>query len=287
MFDDDDMFDEVGVDLDAMLGVEPDAPEAQPPPGVRFDPRRNKVVCKHWLRGLCKKGDDCDFLHQLDKDKMPECWFFSNFGECSNKDCIFLHLRPEDKVHECPWFARGFCKHGPRCRNRHTRKKPCTKYLAGFCPDGPDCQFGHPKYELPIMPLPTDRQQHEFGNMPAQAAQARVPRVPFAAGGGGGGGGFNGGGNGFCGGGGGGSSNVGGGPGGTYRDLSTVTCFKCWQTGHYANNCPNPRVEPPAGHPQGQGQQQQQQQQQQPMGQLQPLGQQQQFMQQARSTLGW
>ena len=32
-----------------------------------------------------------------------------------------------------------------------------------------------------------------------------------------------------------------------YRDLKTVTCFKCWQTGHYANNCPNPRVPPPEG----------------------------------------
>ena len=102
----DDLLDEVGVDLDAMLGIEPDEPEPKPPPGVRVDPRRHKVVCKHWLRGLCKKGDDCDFLHQLDRDRMPECWFFSNFGECSNKDCIFLHLRPEDKVrtglqHKC------------------------------------------------------------------------------------------------------------------------------------------------------------------------------------------
>ena len=108
----DDLLDEVGVDLDAMLGIEPDEPEPKPPPGVRVDPRRHKVVCKHWLRGLCKKGDDCDFLHQLDRDRMPECWFFSNFGECSNKDCIFLHIRPEDKVStacaKCPCRPRAW-----------------------------------------------------------------------------------------------------------------------------------------------------------------------------------
>ena len=23
-----------------------------------------KVVCKHWLRGLCKRGDACDYLHE-------------------------------------------------------------------------------------------------------------------------------------------------------------------------------------------------------------------------------
>lgn len=39
------------------------------------------VVCKHWLRGLCKKGDQCEFLHEYDMTKMPECYFYSKFGE--------------------------------------------------------------------------------------------------------------------------------------------------------------------------------------------------------------
>ena len=32
----------------------------------------NAIVCKHWLRGLCKKGEDCEFLHVYALDKMPE-----------------------------------------------------------------------------------------------------------------------------------------------------------------------------------------------------------------------
>lgn len=24
-----------------------------------------QIVCRHWLRGLCMKGDDCTFLHQV------------------------------------------------------------------------------------------------------------------------------------------------------------------------------------------------------------------------------
>ena len=38
------------------------------------------IVCKHWLRGLCKKGDDCEFLHKYDMEKMPECYFYIRFG---------------------------------------------------------------------------------------------------------------------------------------------------------------------------------------------------------------
>lgn len=41
------------------------------------------VVCKHWLRGLCKKGDQCGFLHQYDVTRMPECYFYSKFGNVS------------------------------------------------------------------------------------------------------------------------------------------------------------------------------------------------------------
>lgn len=87
------------------------------------------VVCKHWLRGLCKKGkrifdfislfqcffsgDDCEFLHEYDMAKMPECYFFSRFGQCMNKECAFLHLDPESKIRgrdifsidRCYWYS--------------------------------------------------------------------------------------------------------------------------------------------------------------------------------------
>ena len=39
------------------------------------------VVCKHWLRGLCKKGDDCEFLHKYDMERMPECYFYIKYGK--------------------------------------------------------------------------------------------------------------------------------------------------------------------------------------------------------------
>lgn len=180
------------------------------------------VVCKHWLRGLCKKGDSCEFLHEYRMDKMPECYFFSKFGECSNPECMYRHINPEDKMRECPWYARGFCKHGPRCRHKHIKKHACEMYMAGFCPEGPHCKYGHPKYELPkdeSNPQKKPRTPmicHKCGAVGHKAASCtqatpkQEPRNPP-------------------------------------RPLDSVTCFKCGQMGHYANKCTNKRVPPPPG----------------------------------------
>ncbi|XP_049715860.1 putative cleavage and polyadenylation specificity factor subunit 4-like protein [Elephas maximus indicus] len=114
----------------------------------RHDSGGRTVVCKHWLRGLCKKGDQCHFLHQYDVARMPECYFYSKFGDCNNKECSFLHVKPASKTQDCPWYDQGFCKNGPLCKYRHIHRVMCINYLAGFCPEGPKCQFTHPKMNL-------------------------------------------------------------------------------------------------------------------------------------------
>ncbi|NXA84820.1 CPSF4 factor, partial [Thryothorus ludovicianus] len=113
-------------------------------PGVQGHPRHGgakPAVCKHWLRGLCKRGDGCDFLHHCDATRMPECYFYSKFGECSNKDCPFLHGDATASTAGCPSYDRGFCRHGPLCKYKHTRRVMCANYLVGFCPEGPKCKF--------------------------------------------------------------------------------------------------------------------------------------------------
>uniref|UniRef100_G1PE27 Cleavage and polyadenylation specificity factor subunit 4 n=1 Tax=Myotis lucifugus TaxID=59463 RepID=G1PE27_MYOLU len=119
----------------------------------RHDHGEKTVVCKHWLRGLCKKGDQCRFLHQYDLSRMPECYFFSKFGECSNKECYFLHMKTASEAQACPSYDQGFCKEGPLCKYRHVKRVMCTNYLVGFCPLGPECQYAH-KFPCLIL-LPT------------------------------------------------------------------------------------------------------------------------------------
>lgn len=106
-----------------------------------------RIVCKHWLRGLCKKGDACEFLHEYNLRKMPECQFFSRNGFCTQSpDCLYLHIDPLSKIPLCPSYEKGFCKLGPECPKRHVRKVICERYLTGFCPLGPDCDMSHPKF---------------------------------------------------------------------------------------------------------------------------------------------
>lgn len=213
------------------------------------------VVCKHWLRGLCKKGDDCEYLHEYDMTKMPECYFFSKYGECSNKDCQYLHIDPNSKLRDCPWYDRGFCKHGPNCRNRHVRRVMCTNYLSGFCPLGSRCKSMHPRFELPrleykepaagygkrchvcnelghvstVCPL-----RHSLNTAPSSNTSRDtsvttsgnntvIKPIPESTGTKD-------------------SSGVGAlipitGPSYTVKPLEKVTCFKCGEKGHYANNC--------------------------------------------------
>ena len=108
----------------------------------------------------------------------------------------------------------------------NSRPPPLTPCLpAGFCPNGPDCKFAHPQFALPVL---TPRNEGPtYGGTGAGIGGGG----DAAAGGGGGGGG--------------------GGDLSGARDFASVTCFKCWEKGHYANRCPNGRRENPQ--PAGQG----------------------------------
>nr|XP_055168409.1 putative cleavage and polyadenylation specificity factor subunit 4-like protein [Nyctereutes procyonoides] len=128
----------------------------------RHNQGEKMVVCKHWLRGLCKKGDQCSFLHEYDVTRMPECSFYSKFGDCNSKECPFLHVTPAFKTRDCPWYDQGFCKDGSLCKQRHVRKIMCVNYLVGFCPKGTHCQFAHVE-KWAIMPASAVRLQQLEG----------------------------------------------------------------------------------------------------------------------------
>lgn len=163
------------------------------------------VVCKHWLRGLCKKGDKCEFLHQYDMSKMPECFFFSKFNACTNKECTFLHIDPATKKKDCPWYDRGFCRHGPNCRHKHTKRVMCMNYLAGFCPLGPDCRHVHPKHPTDHHKQTQEEVSHQIPTIQTNQIQPQIQNIPTIH--------------------------------QQRKPFGMVVCYKCGVVGHYANRC--------------------------------------------------
>ncbi|GBG29058.1 mRNA 3'-end-processing protein YTH1 [Hondaea fermentalgiana] len=82
--------------------------------------RYKTVVCRHWVKDLCMKMEDCEYLHELNPSRMPEC----RWGEkCQVPDCIFKHTKEEDRV-ECLFYKIGFCRKGQTCHFRHVRHAP-------------------------------------------------------------------------------------------------------------------------------------------------------------------
>ncbi|ETN37116.1 uncharacterized protein HMPREF1541_08106 [Cyphellophora europaea CBS 101466] len=118
-------------------------PTPTQPPQHHYGRANDNYVCKHWLKGLCKKGDACDYLHEYNLRKMSECQFFNQNGYCQNGDeCLYVHVKEGSKLPMCEEYSKGFCDKGPRCGKRHVRRKLCEFYMAGFCPEGPECKHG-------------------------------------------------------------------------------------------------------------------------------------------------
>ena len=98
------------------------------------------LICKHYQRGLCKKGGACEFAHTFNLRDERECKEFSRFGLCpQGEDCTYLHVAPTSELRRppCPQYKRGFCPLGSYCGLRHVKHaRLCPFYLAGFCPTG-------------------------------------------------------------------------------------------------------------------------------------------------------
>jgi cleavage and polyadenylation specificity factor subunit 4 len=163
------------IEFDFERDVEKMLPKLLVDDGFKFDQKQRTIVCRHWLLGLCYKGEQCSHLHKLDKSKMPPC---KHGNLCKIKNCPLKHIA-EEELEECIFYKQGFCPSGPKCSRRHVRKTPeecpveasfdttvgttiggkktklatpndnfkvtlCSHWLQnGVCPFNNDCHFAH------------------------------------------------------------------------------------------------------------------------------------------------
>ncbi|KAJ1606746.1 CCCH RNA binding domain-containing protein [Cryptosporidium canis] len=85
---------------------------------LRSDSKINGLqICTFYVRGRCKNGDSCHFLHSVvPLTKKRLCWYFIA-GKCSKIDCQFSH---EISKFPCRYLNTiGFCRNLKDCRFSH------------------------------------------------------------------------------------------------------------------------------------------------------------------------
>uniref|UniRef100_A0A4W5NY62 C3H1-type domain-containing protein n=1 Tax=Hucho hucho TaxID=62062 RepID=A0A4W5NY62_9TELE len=86
-----------------------------------------RLICRHFLRGKCIKGDDCQLEHALDVNySIDEVCKFYVQGSCSKgESCIYMH-----KSFPCKFFhTYEKCYQGDQCRFSHEPLTELTKQL--------------------------------------------------------------------------------------------------------------------------------------------------------------
>ena len=111
--------------------------------------RKHTIVCTHWLRNLCKKGENWEYLHSYDPSKMP-IWKYFQIGSCKNEYWHYLHIDAKINQSKWPYYESGFWKNGAYCKNSHKEKELCTDYIYGFCIRGPSWNKMHLKTLISI-----------------------------------------------------------------------------------------------------------------------------------------
>ncbi|CAG8631682.1 20969_t:CDS:2 [Cetraspora pellucida] len=160
---------------------------------------KKSIVCKHWLRGLCMLEDQCEYLHEYNLQKLPKCVNYVVFGVCLSPNCVFAH--GDYNIEICQDFERGLCIKGPKCKKKHVKKAACASFIAGNCPKGVACSEFHPKLELPEEQIVFEIPEQKFGATYAQGQRWSSRSYQFR------------------------------------RHNFDIICFRCGKKGHKAYNC--------------------------------------------------
>jgi Zinc knuckle/Zinc finger C-x8-C-x5-C-x3-H type (and similar) len=166
---------------------------------------RRASYANFYTNTTLKRCLSAGFIQSLGNAQIRNVYIFTLIR---NRKCLIVHGMPEDFAS----MVNSVLILGSECRNKHARQAVCPNYLTGFCPKGSNCSFGHPRFEIPTSNVVMDLSQADQDQQRQQQGGRQQQQQ-------------------------------GGGRGDNrdrpQRSMSEVTCFKCGETGHFANNCSN------------------------------------------------
>ncbi|EPY22001.1 cleavage and polyadenylation specificity factor subunit 4 [Strigomonas culicis] len=186
-------------------------------------PEKRMEICQDYQHGRCQLGDSCPKRHILSSSRTALVQVCKHWlrGICANGDnCAFLHEYNDRYVPVCAFYERiGECTN-PECPFSHhlaeNHTAECAAYRRGFCPAGPACRLRHVKSDpcpfylagfCPLGPRCTaghPQQQLYDRHTVSQRIQERMRRERR----------------------------------GDPTFNSSAVCFRCFDPGHIATNCP-------------------------------------------------
>jgi len=111
--------------------------------------RRLKTrLCRFFKKGICKRGQACDFAHGREElgTERPE------FGNCDDEEDEVQDDEDDNsrrlKTHLCEYNRLSRCKFGASCRDAHhvddlLKTNVCVYYASGHCDFGRYCKYLH------------------------------------------------------------------------------------------------------------------------------------------------
>lgn len=88
---------------------------------------------------LCKRGPNCQLVHEVDRERAPECGPFTRNGYCpAGTKCVYQHVKKAPGAQPCARFLQWYCARGSKCAFRHSeefRERP-KKFAEKPLPEG-------------------------------------------------------------------------------------------------------------------------------------------------------
>ena len=112
----------------------------------KIDSVKYTQVCLYWLQGIWVKGENWEYLHYYDQEKIPICKKFLSGKWLNGDKWQYNHRRTISTKRIWKYYERGFWFNGKNWPGLHKFRELCPNYQEGFWAKGPNWEKYHLKW---------------------------------------------------------------------------------------------------------------------------------------------